>query len=227
LSRQAKLVRTRPFESFKNDMAALARDIDRHRRPPPWIWPIAAVVVLLIGGAAYYGWGTVVPKPTAAPLPDSGSGVTAAKTPTLSTAEVLERCIRDPRHPDAAAIAGDLARRFARDKFRYGWTAESQQPRSDPTIVWHDIVEASASNDVLMLRIPWRNGRIRLVPVVKRQYSTRGIANVSLVVQGMWSQDNGYGCVELTFDNNGDARGAIGVMTANRLDTQAFVESAR
>ncbi len=44
------------------------------------------------------------------------------------------------------------------------------------------------------------------------------------MLQGMWSQDNGYGCIELTFDNDGQARGAIGVMDASKLDTQAFIE---
>jgi hypothetical protein len=144
----------------------------------------------------------------------------------------MAQCVRNDRHSDATDIAEELAQRFASRKFKYGWNSQSAQTQQQTDIVWHDVLDVKAANGVFQFRIPWRNGRLRLVPVVKRKYSTRGLGlkggppQVSMILQGMWSQDNGYGCVELIFDDDGQAVGAIGVMTASLLDTKAFIRSA-
>jgi hypothetical protein len=230
LERQARRVRTAPIESFRNDLAALAKDIAQYLRP----WPLplprpipAAVAALLVAlGIAFWLDRGPRPRPqapeTAQPAALANNAA-VADTPPLTVADVLKQCVRDQRHPDSADVVTKLVERFKEDKFRYGWVAESQQPQADSNFVWHDITEATENDGALLLRVPWRNGRLRLVPVVRRQFATRAI-QVSLLLQGAWSQDNGYGCIELAFNNDGEARGAIGVMNNKRLDTEARIE---
>ena len=226
LDHQAARVGT---ETFRNDLAGLASDIATLRRGPRrwWIAAAAAAALLMVAGVSYGAWITGWFGPRASstastpPSPSAPTAVpSAADNRPVSVADVLMNCVKDQRHPDGADIIADLVKKFGRQKFRYGWVAESSSG-----VTWHEIIEATANDGALQLRIPWRSGRLRLVPVVKRQFATRS-ARVSLVLQGMWSQDNGYGCIELTFDNEGEARGAIGVMNASKLDTQAFIERA-
>ena len=218
------------IETFRNDIAGLAADIAALRGSTSqrrWTGAIAAVVaaILLAAGVSYgasvLGW--FGPRVSASRSSQEPTTAAFDIQPT-SAADVLAGCIKDQRHPDRDDIIANLVRQFGAQKFRYGWIGESTPTQRSSVVVWHDITDATASDGALQLRIPWRNGRLRLVPVVKRQFSTRGIANVSLVLQGMWSQDNGYGCMDLTFNDKGEARGAIGVMNSSRLDTQAFIE---
>jgi hypothetical protein len=226
-------------------MAALAAAIARILSKGDW-WlkaAAAAVVVLTIGGAWYSGWlNALVAGERALPAKVIQSAIEAAPPNTLpkptldsatvkkpapaTTADIMDQCVRNDRHPDAAEIIDELAQRFLARKFKYGWVAQtaSAQPSSD--VVWHDILDPKTAGDTFYFRIPWRNGRLRLVPVVKKQYSTRGHPDVSMVLQGMWSQDNGYGCAELIFDNAYEAEGRIGVMTASNLDTVAYIKRA-
>jgi hypothetical protein len=92
------------------------------------------------------------------------------------------------------------------------------------------MTEVSASNGELKIKYDWRNGRLRLVPVVQRPYATRGLASparsrrgVAAILQGAWSQNNGYGCIELVFDDAGDAHARWGVATSDDYDAEAFV----
>ncbi len=226
-------------ESFRNDVAGLARDIaaiSGDTRPGVPI-TVAACVLLAFVGISYGLWewrrSGSSPGPSRNPNVSASAvansspkdqAVEATQTRPVSAADILAHCVKDQRHPYGADIVDNLVTKFRSRTFRYGWTAESTATEQKSGTVWHDIIEATVSDGALQLRIPWRNGRLRLVPVVKQRFSTRGIAGVSLVVQGMWGQDNGYGCIELTFDDDGAARGAIGVMDASRLDTQAFIE---
>jgi hypothetical protein len=104
-------------------------------------------------------------------------------------------------------VVATLVQRFNQEKFRYGWGIESAE-KGESDFVWHDIIGATASEGVLLLKIAYRNGRLRLIPIVRQQFSTRS-ARLSLLLEGMWSQDNGYGCIELFFENENQARGAI------------------
>jgi TIR domain len=220
LEYQAAFVRN---ETFPNDLAGLAKNIAKHLGSP-WLSIAAAgaaALLLVAGITSYSAWtGRMWWSPVE--LNPPGAGLTRPESPPLTTDEVLARCARDQRHPDAADIVANLVHRFKEGRFRYGWVVESTETvRSG--FVWHDIIEAEANESVLLLRIAFRNGRLRLIPIVQRQFSTRS-ARLSLLLEGMWSQDNGYGCVEMFFDNENQARGAIGVMTAKRLDTEARIE---
>lgn len=84
----------------------------------------------------------------------------------------------------------------------------------------------------LKIYYDWRDGRLRLVPVIRRQSATRGVSvprsdrsglGDAAVLQGAWSQNNGYGCIEMIFDDAGDARAQWGVATSDAYDAQAFL----
>jgi hypothetical protein len=44
-------------------------------------------------------------------------------------------------------------------------------------------------------------------------------------MQGLWATDNSYGCIELRFDDEGNARGEFGVHESKKLDTPVFLRA--
>jgi hypothetical protein len=168
------------------------------------------VIPVLVGGAAI---------PSKSDLPSDMQGLLEHQAATVTSRTFRNDMAGLAR--DLSALRGGHARSLLLPGLAAGAASETKPVDG---IVWQNIISAEADDGQLVLRHAFRNGRLRLIPVVKRQYSTRSVARVSLVLQGLWSADNGYGCAEFTFDGNGVRRGNIGVMTPATLDTQVFID---
>jgi len=227
--RQAAIVR---HESFPQDMDTLERDIQKsvkitRRR----LWMALAGTLVVLGIAI----SSSIWLPFAEALPGIGF-IFANFARDRDIASVMARCVMDAPHPEKEAIAEDIASRLTRGEYEYGWKTAPNEKSESATITWRRMSQISAAGGELKIHYDWRNGRLRLVPVVKEEYSTRGMEpegtrslssapsmQAESVLQGAWSQNNGYGCVELIFDDSGAARARWGVATSNSYDAEAFV----
>lgn len=222
--RQSAMVR---HETFGPDMTALEQDIRKHvpaNRARPW--KAALAVAGTLGLVALAGF---LALETGLPFLNSN----AARDRDI--ASVIERCVKLPVHPEKAEIAADIATKLASKAYEYGWVPATEGGGPEPAMQWKTVTAVSAKDGEIKLNYDWRNGRLRLLPVIERRYATRSIAvnrpapnmagqvSVAAVLQGAWSQNNGYGCIELWVDDDGNAKGRWGVATSDSYDADAHL----
>jgi len=225
--RQGALVR---HESFHQDMEALERDIKRHvkvkQRVP--LVSVAAVLVTLGLSIIYAFW-----RPTLESLFAGIPLLDANFARDRDIASVMARCVKYPEHPEKQEIAQNIAARLTNQPYEYGWTIKGGRANDTASpISWQRITSVSAIVGELKIYYDWRDGRLRLVPVIRRESATRGLRTKSAgqsglgdaaVLQGAWSQNNGYGCIEMIFDDDGNARTRWGVATSDDYDAEAVL----
>lgn len=197
--RQAALVR---HESFRQDMAALEQDIGRNLDDPVPRRRVAlmAGAGLLIAGAAAAGLWWVAWGPPAGD--DGPSAAGEATGPGQAGMDgVIAACVGRQTHPDAEEGVRYVAESMQRARFGYGWI----DPAAGPGFVWKDITAVAADGDVLRIDYAWRNGKLLLTPVVEEEEEISRSYVFALTMKGAWSQTNGYGCLRMVFDDNGEA----------------------
>lgn len=242
--RHAALVR---HESFPQDMEALERDI---RKVVGVGWrrqmTVASVVALLVGIALLAG---VLLPPTGKLNPDpsisatvndssfvkdqrssSSEGRESGSVTDKDIASVMQRCVRDAAHPDRDEILRNISTRLSMDVYEYGWSHTPGNSNIE-AVTWKKITQISVASGELLLNYEWRNGRLRLIPVVQEEYAARSAApeepQAETILQGSWSQNNGYGCVEVIFDDTGDANVKWGIASSDTYDSEAFIRKKR
>jgi hypothetical protein len=60
---------------------------------------------------------------------------------------------------------------------------------------------------------------------VQQRYATRSAA-FAVIHQGIWSQDNGYGCIDVKFDDNGEANALWSVGSSDIAKGKAYIRRA-
>jgi formylglycine-generating enzyme required for sulfatase activity len=160
------------------------------------------------------------------------AGTEAPRPPGMSTEQLMATCVREIVHPNAAALAERMARQLQGGKFEYGWTPEaSPADRQAPKNKVANVLGASSSDDELRFTYDWQNGSFRLKAVAPWERATRGIrppgtygdpGASGTTFQGIWLQDNSFGCAEFLFSPSGEATGAWAVRTG-ALDAKTFV----
>ncbi len=216
--RQAAEIR---HEGFQHDMIALEDELKRHIGRRRNTTPVIALTVSVLAAVCAGTWFLM---PSASFLKawslDNIGALWRASTPADNDiASVVTRCVKSPPHPDKKQITENLANRLAKEDSEYSWEYKGAP-------MARKITGVVAQDGELILDYDWRNGRLRLVPVIQQAYASRGFEDqgADAVLQGAWSQNNGYGCVELIFDDNDNATGKWGVAVSDGYDAVAFIK---
>jgi hypothetical protein len=181
--------------------------------------------------------GTAVAATPSQPAPQGRSGTEiAAATPAdvrqaaePSIKQLVTECIRSVVHPDRAAIIDRVAKLYRAGSHTYGWRYDEQVNANDNVVA--PISAAVARDGTVEINYGYQRGRLILVPVaLPRSYRvpradgddgprpslTRGLAKptvpeetgAGLYLEGLWIQNNGYGCVSLRLnDETGEGSG--------------------
>lgn len=222
-----------PIEAAQLAMAVVASDAGSATHPPK-ADRLRAIAE---------GW-----KKAAASSPSSGGSVAKAPPVTVPAAKpaapgldtILAQCIVDPLHPAGADIADRLAAVLSKGPFQYGWLEESHLAKDSPTPITREIRyrlrSAEMRNGELSFTYDWQNGRARLMAVAPPEIATRGLEpspsasfdededrRPGARFQGVWIQDNGYGCLELHIRPDGQADGSWGIKSGSP-DAKAFIK---
>lgn len=213
--RQIALIR---HESFSQDMEGLVRDIRKViRLSAPWRKiALGGAALLIASGLAYVSW-----QPAAEIF-----GLSKSQLPDTTNRDigaVMTRCVKDQPHPERSEVIQRFFAQLQSDTFKYGWMPEEQQAGTKRDINWKKVTKVEATKDELIVSYDWRGGRLRLVPVIQQSFATRS-ARAAAILQGTWSQNNGYGCIEMRFDDDGSAHGRWGVARSDVLDADVYVE---
>jgi uncharacterized caspase-like protein len=146
-----------------------------------------------------------------------------------SIQEVLQRCVTLPRHPDREAIVARLVATYRSGRYEYSWwytdAKLGERKASAP------IRSVTATKEALEIDHGWQGGRIQLVPVGEF-VGTRGLPNKrtqasaidanGVFVEGMWSQNRSYGCIQFNIDDeSGVANWSWPVIDSTGAETMA------
>jgi hypothetical protein len=211
--RQAARVR---HESFSQDMEALTRDLRSSIRParPLLRLSMASALALMVGFGVVFAAAPQVPSRVLNAL--------YAPSVPLNISSITQDCIRATKHPEASEVVRRLATRMSEPGYQYGW-------RTDSGPVWKKINKVEVAGDELSVFYDYRNGRLRLVPVVDNAYSAssepigESAMPFALLLQGSWSQDNSFGCMELKLDDSGFGYGNWGNGADGELAGRAMI----
>jgi Caspase domain len=118
---------------------------------------------------------------------------------SMSTESALKACVKAELHPNRIAISQRLIETLRSKKFRYGWYGGVANAGDEQKETSHEIVKIETNGDQVDIDYDWQHGRLRLIAVAPF-YGSREARGVTL--QGTWTQDNGFGCVELMVDGN-------------------------
>jgi hypothetical protein len=153
-----------------------------------------------------------------------------AKLPT-SIQEVFERCITLPRHPDREAIVARLANKYRSGRYEYSWWYTDA--KLGERKVTAPILSVAATKEALEIDHGWQGGRLQLVPVGEYIVQTRGmpshqsmqasaVDDNGVLLEGMWSQNRSYGCIQLSVDDeSGEANWSWRVTDSTGVETTA------
>jgi hypothetical protein len=213
--RQTALIR---HESFSQDMDGLVRDIRNvTRSSAPWRKIVLGGAAFLFASVFLYTFWTPVAQifhQTKNQSPDNTNRDIGA---------VMARCVKDQPHPEKSEVIQRLLAQLNSGIFKYGWIPKGDQLGTPGVINWKKITKLESTNDELIVSYDWRGGRLRLVPVIQQSYAERS-SRAAVVLQGSWSQNNGYGCLEMRFDDDGSAQGRWGVARSDALDADVYLE---
>jgi hypothetical protein len=156
----------------------------------------------------------------------AGCDVAAAKaqSQTYNMSSLMEACVREPVHPTNVDIATRLAKEIMHAPRYYGWYKEDGTTR-----VPQKVRSAALVDGGLKITYDWQHGYLLLKVVTPISVATRGIATRSnpnpkygTWLQGIWVQDNGYGCVDFQISPTIEGSGKIGIRTRD-LDAAVFL----
>jgi hypothetical protein len=160
-------------------------------------------------------------------------GVKESLSTTLKS--VMDKCVKEGVHPATGDIAQRLAKELTANERYYGWYDEGppSEAKTGPVLTRKKVVHVSAVEDDLKIRYDWQNGYLLLRVVSPPRVATRSVGNRSdpnrplgAWLQGIWVQDNGYGCVDLRIDPSGEAEGMWGIKTGP-LDNKVVLSRAQ
>jgi hypothetical protein len=203
--RQAAFIR---HETFRQDVGALATDLEKTitRKSPTKVIAVtgAAALAALVGGGLYIGLdpsSSRQPPPQAAEAHPAEPPAKPLPAAVLSMDEIKARCVTSEAHPDRPAVGSEVAERIAAGHFQYGWN----DPSAGAETIWKSITAVEARPDgTVEISYDWRNGKLLLMPVVMDGYMSRS-ARFASTFEGAWRQTNGYGCIQMLFDDSGEA----------------------
>jgi formylglycine-generating enzyme required for sulfatase activity len=157
-----------------------------------------------------------------------GGGVEGPKPPSIDA--LIEECVKDRVHPNGAEIAARLARALEQRPFEYVWQEEDPSKGTKQEFAY-EIRAVSNNKEQLQIGYDWQNGSVRLKVVAPRSRATRSIRPIDRVgppgtpgtdLEGIWLQDNSFGCLQLRLSEGGEGAGMWGVWTGP-LDSPVFV----
>lgn len=166
----------------------------------------------------------VVFKPTAGLVVTAPLAQPAPQAPASPVAELIAKCISEPRHPLAGEISTRLAQLYSPRKFTYGWKRDAEGNSAARDIV-NPITSAGVVGSELHLSYEYQHGRLIVVPTIG-QYTRKSDRPV-VSLQGIWIQNNGYGCLKLLIDDRtGEAAGGWGVSERSPVEFPSAIRLA-
>lgn len=140
---------------------------------------------------------------------------------TLSLEQALRMCVRSELHPAKGAIVERLAKQLRDRDYEYGWSGGVANKHDPSTKSVYEVTSVEVKAEQIEIGYKWQNGVLRLQPIAPF-YGSRAVTGVML--RGTWTQDNGFGCVELQMEG-ADAEGRWSERVGNELEHSSFLRA--
>jgi hypothetical protein len=140
-----------------------------------------------------------------------------------SVRDAMKQCVRGQPHPSRKKIVQQLVTALNHDKsLEYGWyggaanSGDNQKASAYPV---SNVKVTGDEGDEISLSYAWENGTLQLMPILPACMSCL----VGTALQGVWTQNNGIGCVEMDVRTAAEWRGTWSQSVGSQTSLGSFL----